>query len=66
MSPTVTLSASSPSLRKGIILTFPESLSPNPLSGVTSTEVLSPTFELANASSSPFITQDSPTETSFG
>ena len=66
MSPTETLSASSPSFLKGIIRIFPLSRSPNPLSGVTSTVFLSPTEESPNASSRPLITHDSPTETSFG
>ena len=57
VSPTVTLSASSPNFLIGSILTFLESLSPNALSGVTSTVSLSPTDVFASASSSPWRTE---------
>ncbi len=66
VSPTDTFSASSPSFLRGIILTLPLSLAPNPLSAETSIVFFSPAFVSGKASSSPLRTHASPTETSFG
>ena len=66
VSPTDTFSASSPSFLRGIILTLPLSLAPNPFSAETSIVFFSPAFVSGKASSSPLRTQASPTETNFG